>query len=101
MALHAITLRLRVSAKQYADAARQLRDGNVSANPLSLAFIEQGEYILSGYTNALVTLMDVETGQLYSASMPAVLTHYLAGFRRGPRVLEDHEFELALESEGD
>ena len=101
MASHAIALRLRVSAKQYADAARQLRDGNVSANPLSLALIEQGEYILSGYTSALITLTDIETGQRYSASMPAVLAHYLSGFRRGRRVLEDHEFELALESEGD
>ncbi len=101
MASHTFVLVLRVTAKQYADAARQLRDGNVNANPLALALTERGVYILSGYTNKRITLMEIATGRLYSASVPALLAFYLAGFRRGVRVLEDHEFELVLMSKDD
>jgi glycine/serine hydroxymethyltransferase len=100
MASHVITLRLRVSAKQYADAARQIRAGNLNANPLALALIKQGVYVLSGYTAKQITLMDIATGRHYSGTMPAVLAKDLASFRRGVRVLEDHAFDLLLESEG-
>jgi hypothetical protein len=45
--------------------------------------------------------MDIATGRRYSARVPAVLAEFLAGFNRGVRVLEDHEFELVLVSEDD
>ena len=99
MASHSFVLLLRVTAKQYADAARQLRNGNRNASPLAVAFIEQGEYMLSGHSSGLITLMDIATGQHYSGTQPAVLANYLAGFWRGRPVLEDHEFELVLESD--
>ena len=94
---HALALLIRVTAKQYADAARQLRAGNFNASPLALALIERGEFMLSGYTTASITLKHVATGRRYSGSTPAVLAHYLADFRRGRRVLEDNEFELTLD----
>ena len=100
MASHVITLRLQVSAKHYADAARQIRAGNLNANPLALALIKQGVYVLSGYTAKQITLMDIATGRHYSGTMPAVLAKDLASSRRGVRVLKDHEFDLLLESEG-
>src|SRR5713226_3337505 len=101
MATHSFVLSLRVTAKQYADAVRQLRDGNVNANPLALAFIDQVAYILSCYNAKLITLVDIATGLHCSGAMPAVLADYLSGFQRGVRVLEDHEFELVLMSKDD
>jgi hypothetical protein len=101
MPSHTIPLLLRVSGKQYAEAARQIRAGNLNANPLALALIKQGVYVLSGYTAKQITLMNIATGQHYSGSMPAVLAKDLAGFRRGVRVLEDHEFKLVLVSKDD
>jgi hypothetical protein len=101
MATHSFVLLLRVTAQQYADAARQLRDGDVNANPLTLALVGQAPYVLSGYSAGRITLMDIATGRRYSASVPALLAFYLAGFQRGVRVLEDHEFELVLMSKDD
>ena len=101
MATHSFILLLRVTAKQYAHAARQFRDGNRKANPLALALIEQGTYKLAGYTAKRITVIDIATGRRYSGSVPAVLADYLAGFRRNVRVVEDHEFEVVLESERD
>src|SRR5579859_267194 len=96
-----ISLLIRITAKQYAEAAGQLRDGNFNANPLTQALIEQGEFMLSGYTTASITLIHIATGRRYSGSTPAVLTDFLAGFQRGVRVLEDHEFDLVRVSGGD
>jgi hypothetical protein len=101
MSSHAIALIIRVSAKHYKDAARQLRSGNLIANPLAYALSEQGIYVLSGATAERITLMDIDTGRCYSGSIPAELTDYLTGFQRGVRVFEDHEFDLVLDSEGD
>ncbi len=101
MTSHAIALLLQVSATVYADAARQLRDGNLNANPLAPALVEQGGYVLSGYTAERITLKHIATGRRYSGAMPLILADYLEGFRRGLRVLEGHEFELVLESEAD
>jgi hypothetical protein len=101
MATHTFVLLLRVTAKQYADAARQVRDGNLKANPLTLALIEQGTYKLSSYTSKRIKLVEIATGRCYSGSVPAVLAHYVAGFRRVVRVLEDHEFEVVLERDRD
>jgi hypothetical protein len=99
MATHTFVLLVRVTAKQYTDASRQLRDGSLNTSPLALALIEQGTYKLSGHIAKRITLMDIATGRRYSGSMPAGLTKYLAGFRRGVRVVEDHEFELVLVSD--
>ncbi len=101
MATHTFVLHLRVTAKQYADAARQLRDGNRKASPLAVALTEKGVYILSSYAAGQITLMDISTGRRYSGAMPAKLAFYLAGFRRSMRVLVDREFELVLTSEDD
>jgi hypothetical protein len=101
MATHSFVLLLRVTAKHYADAARLFRDGNKKANPLALALIEQGTYKLSSYTAKRIMLIDIATGRRYSGSVPAVLANYIAGFRRGRGVLEDHEFEVVLESDRD
>ena len=98
MATHPIALLLRVSAQVYADAARQRRAGNPDASPLALARIAQDAYVLSNYNAERITLLDTATGRHYWGAMPAVLVDYLAGFRRGVRVLEDHEFDLVLAS---
>jgi hypothetical protein len=82
MVTHSFVLLLRVTAKQCADAARQFRDGNLKANPLTLALIEQGSDNLSSYTSKRIKLVDIATGRRYSGSVPAVLADYLAGFRR-------------------
>jgi hypothetical protein len=99
MATHTFVLLLRITAKQYADAARQLRAGNVSASPLAVALTEQGGYVLSGYASKRIRLMDIQTGQRYTGTVPTALAEYLAGFRRDRRVPEDHEFELVLVSQ--
>jgi hypothetical protein len=101
MATHTFVLLLRVTAKHYADAARQLRDGNQKANPIALALIELGTYRLSGYTAKRITLTDISTGRRYTGAVPALLAHYLVGFRRDVRVREDHEFELVMVGEDD
>ena len=101
MSSHAITLPFRISAQQYAEAVRQLRDGYLNASPLTLALAQQETYTLYDATEETITLMDIATGRLYSGSMPAALTKYLAVFHSGIRVLEDHEFELLLVSQGD
>ena len=90
---------VRISATTYANAARQLRDGNPSANPLALALLESGQYALTGDVTDQVTLRDIQTGERCAGSVPAVLAEYLAGFRRGVRVFEDHEFALTLMSD--
>jgi hypothetical protein len=90
---------LRVSAKAYADAARQLKDGNLKASPLTMALLEHGSYVMSGYVADQILLRDSTTGQRYSALIPTVLVEYIAGFQRGVRVFEDHEFELILVSD--
>jgi hypothetical protein len=94
-----LAILLQVSAKAYAHAARQLKDGNLKASPLTMALLEHGSYVMSDYSAEQVSLRDISTGQRYSAVMPPVLAEYLAGFQRGVRVLEDHEFELILVSD--
>ena len=79
-------LLLRVTAKQYADAARQFRDGNLKVNPPALALADQSTYKLSSFTSKRIKLTVIATGRRYSGSVPAVLADYLAGFRRGVRV---------------
>jgi hypothetical protein len=56
-------------------------------------------YALVSYNVDRIALLQVTSRRRYSGPVPAVLADYLAGFRRGRRVLEDHEFELVLESE--
>ena len=38
--------------------------------------------------------MNIQIGRRYSCRVPVTLADHLAGFRRGVRVFEDHEFEL-------
>ena len=101
MASPGITLSIRVSAADYADAARLLKAGNLNANPLTLALVGKSAYALANCTVDRITLLQVTSRRYYSGPIPAVLADYLAGFRRGVRVFEDHEFELVLESERD
>lgn len=101
MASHAIALLLRVSAANYAAAARQFRDGNLIANPLTLALIGQAAYVLASCTAERITLIDVPSGRRYSGPVPPVLGEYLAGFRRGERIVELRKFWLALTSNDD
>ena len=101
MASHAITLHIQVSAADYRDATLLLRAGNLNANPLTLALVGKAAYALASCTADRITLFQVTSRRRYSSSVPTVLAKYLAGFRRGVRVREDHEFELVLESEGD
>ena len=96
-----ITLHGRVSADDYTNAARLYKAGALNANPLTLALLEMSAYAVITCTVDQVTLREVFSGQRYSGRLPAVLSDYLAGFRRGVRVVEDHEFELVLESQGD
>jgi hypothetical protein len=63
--------------------------------------LESGKYALTGNVTDQITLRDIRTGRRYYASVPALPAFYLAGFRRGVRVLEDHEFELVLVSKDD
>jgi hypothetical protein len=96
---HVMAILLRVSVKAYADAARQLKDGNRKASPLTMALLEHGSYVMCGYIADRIWLRDSTTGQRYSALIPAVLVEYFAGFQRGVRVFEDYEFELILVSD--
>ena len=96
---HVTTILLQVSVKAYADAARLLKDGNLKASPLTMALLEHGAYVMADFSAEQVSLRDISTGQRYSALMPPVLAEYLAGFQRGVRVFEDHEFELILVSD--
>jgi hypothetical protein len=98
---HVVAILLQVTFKAYADAARQRKDGDLKASPLTMALLEHGSYVMSDYSAEQASLRDISTGQLYSAVMPPVLAQYLAGFQRGVRVLEDHEFELILVSDAD
>jgi hypothetical protein len=101
MPSQAIALLIRVSAKQYAIAARQRQNGNPNANPLVVSLFEQGEYLLSNYDAGRITLTHSASGRQYTGSMPVILSDYLAGFHDGRRVIEDHEFELVLMSAND
>src|SRR6266478_701828 len=101
MTSHVITLRIRVSAADYADAARLLRAGNLNANPLMLALVGESAYALANCTADRITLLQVTSRRYYSGSVPTELAKYLADFQRGVRESTDHEFELVLESEGD
>jgi hypothetical protein len=101
MTSHAIALLIQVSAANYADAARHLRDGNLSANPLALALIGLAAYVLAGCTAEQITLIDVATGRHYSGPVPADLAEYLERFRRGERIVDDRKFALALTSNDD
>jgi len=101
MSSQAIALLIRVTAEQYANAARQRQNGNPSANPLVVSLFEQGGYLLSSYDAGLITLRHFATGRQYTGSMPVILADYLAGFHDGRRVLEDHEFDLVLMSTND
>ena len=56
-------------------------------------------YALVSYNVDRIALLQVTSRRRYYGPVPAVLADYLAGFRRGRRVFEDHEFELVLESE--
>jgi hypothetical protein len=96
-----ITLRVQVSAADYANATRLYKAGALNASPLTLALLEMSAYAVITCTDDRVTLREVFSGRRYSGPVPAVLSDYLKGFRAGRRFLEDHEFELALESEGD
>ena len=97
MASHAITLHIQVSAADYRDATRLLRAGNLNANPLALALLGLSAYSLVNCTADRITLLQITSRRRYTGSVPTVLAEYLAGFQRGARVLEDHEFALALE----
>jgi hypothetical protein len=99
MTPHVITLPVRVSTADYRDATRLLKAGNLNANPLTLALLGMSAYALVSYSADRVTLLQITSQRRYSGPVPAVLADYLDGFRRGVRVLEDHEFELVLESE--
>jgi hypothetical protein len=96
---HVMATLLRISASAYADAARQLKDGNLKANPLTIALIEHGSYVLFDYTAERILVRDFATGQKYSALMPPMLAQYLECFQSGVRVLEDYEFELILDTD--
>jgi hypothetical protein len=90
---------LRISAQDYAQAARQLQSGDLNANPLAVALAEHGTYKALSYADNQITLKDVATRRRYTAAVPPVLAEYLAAFQRGVRVMEDYEFELALHSD--
>ena len=96
MGTRTFVLLLRITAQQYALASRQFSDGNRKASPLVLALIEQGTYKLSVYTRKTITLTDISTRRHYTGAVPASLALYIAGFRRGLRVVQDREFELVL-----
>jgi hypothetical protein len=97
--LHGLTLLLRVHSEAYAEAARQRKDGNRNANPITMALLEQGGFTIMCYTNKQITIRNCSTGQQYSGLMPPTLAEYLEAFRRGVPNLEDHEFELTLVSD--
>jgi hypothetical protein len=94
-----ITLHIQISVADYADATRLLRAGALNANPLALALLGLSAYALIHSTVDRITLLQVTSGRRYSCPVPVALADYLAGFRRGVRISEDHEFELALESQ--
>jgi hypothetical protein len=96
---HTIAILLRITTKTHAEATRQFRDGNLNGNPLTLALIEQGGYVVASQTRQRITLIDILTEQRYSGPVPAELVEFLASFQGGVRVLKDHEFELILESD--
>src|SRR5947208_1396013 len=96
-----ITLHVRVSAADYANARRLYKAGALNANPLALALLEMSAYALINCTVDRVTLRQVTSGRCYSGPLPALLASYLEGFRSGRHVLEEHEFELVLTSDGD
>jgi hypothetical protein len=100
MALDVITLHIRVSAADYANATRLYRAGDLNASPLTLAVLEMSAYAVITYTDDQVTLREVFSDRRYSGPVPVLLSDYLVGFRAGRRVFEDHEFELVLGSEG-
>ena len=93
---HVLAVLLRVSAYDSNAAVRQLKDGNLKASPLSMALLEHGVCVTSNNTAHQISVRDIATGQGYSALIPPALAEYLAAYRRGVRVLEDHEFELIL-----
>ena len=95
-----VTLHIRISAADYADATRLLRAGASNANPLTLALLGMSAYALVHSTVDRITLLQVTSGRRYSCPVPVALADYLSGFRRGLRVFEIHEFDLVLESEG-
>jgi hypothetical protein len=97
--LHVMAILVRVTAKAYADAARQRKDGSLNASPLTMALVEQGSFAAVRYTKQQITLRTFSTGQRYSALMPPKLADYLEAFQRGIPDLEDHEFELVLVSD--
>jgi hypothetical protein len=101
MGTRTFVLLLHITAQQYAEASRQLSDGNRKASPLVLALTEQGTHKLSVYTRKTITLTDLSSRRRYTGAVPASLAHYIAGFRSGLRVLQDREFELVLLSEDD
>ena len=96
---HVLAVLLRVSSDDSNAAVRLLKDGNLKASPLSMALLEHGICVTSHYIDHQLSVRDIATGQRYSALIPAALAEYLAAFRRGVRVLEDHEFELTLVSD--
>jgi len=100
MSSDVITLHVRVRATDYANATRLYKAGALKANPLTLALLEMSAYQLINNTVDQITLLQVTSGRRYSGPVPALLADYLAGFRNGRRVFEDHEFELVLESDG-
>ena len=76
--------------------SRERSNGNVKANPLEVALIEQGAYELSRYTGKKITLMDISARRRYTGIVPPNLAEYVTGFRHNVRVLQDREFELVL-----
>ena len=96
---HVMTIRLQVTARAYADAARQRKDGSLNASPLTMALLDHGTFAMVRYTNKQITLRSTSTGQQYSALMPPILAEYLEAFQRRVPDLDYHEFELTLVSD--
>lgn len=99
MSSDVITLHLKISAADYVNATRLFKAGALNANPLTMALLEMSADAIITCTARDVRLRRVFTGRRYSGPLPSGLADYLVGFRSGRRVLEDHEFELVLESE--
>jgi hypothetical protein len=96
---HAVTMLLQVTARAYADAARQRKDGSLNASPLTMALLDHGTFAMVRYTNKQITLRNISTGQQYLALMPPMLAEYLEAFQRRIPDLDFHEFELTLVSD--
>jgi hypothetical protein len=97
--LRDVTLSIRVSLDDYADATHARRRGNPAANPLSQAMGSQTYFALTSYKRGAFRVIDRRTGNRYFGLASTDLAACMADFEQGEPIGACRSFELALSSD--